>query len=167
LYLFGGFSIFADTRFTTNLAPFDLVNKQAGTWRSPIGFNGSYNISSARNVVAVTKRVFQSWNTTERYLQVFRNDPDLTLNTKSDIITNGITLFPNPAKDKVALQLPADKVGSAGTINLYNMNGALMQSNTFNATESEISLADLKSGLYLYKLILDNGTQYSGKVVKE
>lgn len=167
LYLFGGFNIFADTRFATNLAPFDLVNKQVGVWRSPVGFNGSYNISSARNVVTVTKRTWQDWNQQGRYLQVFRNDPDLALNTKSDIVTNGIALFPNPAKDKVALQLPADKVGSAGTINLFSMNGALMQSNAFNATESEISLAELKAGLYLYKVILDNGTQYSGKVVKE
>jgi hypothetical protein len=84
--------------------------------------------------------------------------------TSNGSVTN---VYPNPAKDKVALQLPADKVGIAGTINLYSMNGTLMQSNTFNATESEISLSDLKSGLYLYKVILDNGTQYSGKVVKE
>jgi hypothetical protein len=167
LYLIGKFNIFADLPFNTNIATFDLTNRQPANWRSETGFSGSFNVSTANNIVAVTKRVAQSWDSRGRFLHVYRNNSDIALSSGKKIETNQVTLYPNPTKDKVALQLPSDKAGSAGTFQVYGVNGAVVQTNTFNVTEAEISLKSLKAGFYLYKVTLDNGTQYSGKVVKE
>ena len=63
--------------------------------------------------------------------------------SKKDVLTNEISVFPNPADDFI--EINNVKVGSE--INIYNLRGVLIES--FIYEKSKYNLTHLKSGFYL------------------
>ena len=76
----------------------------------------------------------------------------------------GINIFPNPAKDKLTIEIP----GSAGklkTIYFRTLNGTLIKERTLSTAESQtIFIGDLPAGFYIVELEI-SGTIYHGKLI--
>lgn len=62
---------------------------------------------------------------------------------------NSYIIYPNPAKNYVNIQSPI-----AGTINIYNINGALVKTEILEAGMNKIDISKLSSGMYV---VLING----------
>lgn len=81
-----------------------------------------------------------------------------------------MNLYPNPANDKVTLDLISMN-GGEYTIQLMDMNGKLVQSNSFNAqkgkNEFQISLNGIETGIYIAVITNLNGVTKHLKLVKE
>jgi Pregnancy-associated plasma protein-A/Secretion system C-terminal sorting domain/Fibronectin type III domain/Bacterial pre-peptidase C-terminal domain len=90
----------------------------------------------------------------------FRLDQDGSAAGISEIGISKVTLFPNPANDKVNVQFVADQEGQAG-IQLLDLTGKVVRTQAATAAEGEntmgIQIGDLAAGLYLVRIEL-NGT---------
>lgn len=63
-------------------------------------------------------------------------------------IDNLITLYPNPASDMVTLNI--DNINNADlTLNIYNVIGTLVKSETLKQNNRQINISDLCNGVYL------------------
>lgn len=71
-------------------------------------------------------------------------------------------LFPNPAQDIVRLEYPA--FAKAKQLNIYDLSGKLVQTQTIASTETTFSISALASGMYIAQLA---GTNQSIKLVKQ
>ncbi len=72
-----------------------------------------------------------------------------------------VNAFPNPAKDKVYFNLPTSSVKYH--INLYDITGKLIRHEQMGSNQ-QLSVGDLKAGIYLFKII-DGNHIYSGKFI--
>jgi Secretion system C-terminal sorting domain len=73
---------------------------------------------------------------------------------------NNLSLYPNPAKDMVTIQSTGE-----GSFMLYNASGQVVLQEVV-AQGSQVSLAHLPSGLYMYRFTTHKGAS-TGKVVRE
>lgn len=79
-------------------------------------------------------------------------------------ITNtGINIYPNPATDKLYINL---KNNSVSTLNLVDYNGRLVRSEKAANAITEIDLKGLANGLYLLQVVTEKGVS-TYKVIKE
>ncbi|MBW1298389.1 S8 family serine peptidase [Aquimarina litoralis] len=78
--------------------------------------------------------------------------------TKEEI---SFSVFPNPAKDKVTLQLP-----TSGTVNVYNISGVKIASQQSISNELTIKIDSYADGLYLIEFMDEDGKQIIEKIVK-
>jgi len=86
-----------------------------------------------------------------------------TTSLKPDKVTNGINIYPNPAKEFVVFDVAI--VGESATVQLYNVDSkkVLEQKLTDN---KQVSISGLPKGLYMYKLN-NKGYSYTGKLIIE
>lgn len=75
----------------------------------------------------------------------------------------GVSIFPNPAKDGLTIQLPAE---TTGVIELYNVTGALIYSELIQSSSTVINMTNKSSGLYFIRLITSKGIA-SERIIKE
>ncbi len=78
--------------------------------------------------------------------------------------TEDIMLYPNPVHSMLTVEIPS---GEAATIELYDMFGKLVLTQSAEDTSTDISMANLPAGLYLLQLTFPNGKQITRKVVKD
>lgn len=87
-----------------------------------------------------------------------------------EFYTEKMKLYPNPANEKVYLDL-ISMMGGEYTIQLMDMNGKLIQSNTFNAqkgkNEFQVSLNGIETGIYMAVITNLDGVTKHLKFVKE
>ena len=74
-------------------------------------------------------------------------------------------VFPNPAHDKITIH-NFDTTSELSTVEILNAMGQLVYSTSVSTAEVEISIADLKSGLYFVKLTVE-GKSAIKKVIKQ
>jgi hypothetical protein len=77
-------------------------------------------------------------------------DPPVTGIRKSSL--NRISCFPNPSSGKFYIQCNIDQKADPITINIYDLNGALLKSFKTNEDAIEIGLDDLPGGNYFYSI---------------
>jgi len=77
-----------------------------------------------------------------------------------------LNVFPNPAKDYIWVEMPADKPNSLWSIEVYNISGALVhqQSESGHAT-IKLPLVHLDAGLYVLR-VSDGKAEYVNRIVK-
>lgn len=76
--------------------------------------------------------------------------------------TSDARLFPNPAEDRLSLQLSEDV--SCMNVEIYGIDGRLLKSQNDNFENIDVS--GLCSGIYIAKIYLEDGTIVSKKIVK-
>jgi serine protease AprX len=72
-------------------------------------------------------------------------------------------LYPNPAHESVYVSFPNEM--QHATVVLYNSLGQNILEKSITVSDASISVADLNSGIYFYKIQSDSFTQ-SGKIIK-
>ncbi len=75
---------------------------------------------------------------------------------------NNITLYPNPVNDKLTIEAEA----ALGTVEIYNLMGALVYSQKGCANKVEVNTSELQSGIYFIRLTNDNASE-TRRFVKE
>ncbi|MCX7745059.1 MAG: C10 family peptidase [Flavobacteriales bacterium] len=76
------------------------------------------------------------------------------INSNTDIITENIILYPNPASDFIHLSTDAQKLPAEFTI--MDIQGRIVNHGSIENTNQPINLQDLNSGLYLIQVIEKN-----------
>jgi hypothetical protein len=74
------------------------------------------------------------------------------------------SVYPNPANDFVTISNDASALISS--VEITDLNGRVVSNNQLNATEGQISLADLASGVYMLTITTDQGSTVK-KIVKQ
>ena len=82
----------------------------------------------------------------------------------NEYLASKLNVFPNPAKDVVNFSNDINAVVSR--IDMTDLNGRIVKTLTVNATSGQVSVGDLASGVYMMKIITDQGLAVK-KVVKE
>ena len=75
---------------------------------------------------------------------------------------NNITLYPNPVNDKLTIEAEA----ALGTVEIYNLMGALVYSQKGCTNKVEVNTSDLQSGIYFIRMTNDNASE-TRRFVKE
>ena len=78
---------------------------------------------------------------------------------------NDIIIWPNPFTDALNITIPQSNTSSHELL-IYDVTGKLITKKTLQNTNS-YSLQNLSAGLYFYKILKDNESVKSGKLVKE
>lgn len=119
-------------------------------------------VSNVNSMYSVVPQIIDFFHT-----NLPQNGSDLALSvdepqTEPDFSTH-FKVFPNPAQDKITVA--SDAVSKNSTIEIFDINGRLLQSLNFNSIKKEINISDLKEGIYVIK-IADQGQNAFFKFVK-
>jgi hypothetical protein len=76
----------------------------------------------------------------------------------------GISVYPNPAKDYVTVELPEN---TAGTLALFDLNGKIVINQPVRGNVATINTTSLSAGVYMLRLVQDGVAGIGVKLVKE
>jgi hypothetical protein len=80
-----------------------------------------------------------------------------TIGMNESASVNSFSIYPNPASELIAIEINANMVVTAKSINVYNVIGKLVYSVQVISERTEISLDGLAAGIYVVKLNSTNG----------
>jgi hypothetical protein len=86
------------------------------------------------------------------------------LSVVNPVLDNLISIYPNPVKDSVNISIKENS--TIKTIELYDIQGRLLQTQVVNDVTSQINLAERANGIYFIKINTDKGSKVE-KLVKE
>ena len=75
-------------------------------------------------------------------------------------------IYPNPATEKITLSISNMENLQTGTLQLYSMNGQLLQTRLLSEAEVDISLVGLSKGTYILKVQINDIIE-EWKIVKQ
>lgn len=75
------------------------------------------------------------------------------------------TVYPNPCSDRFTIRW-SQVYPENLTIQLYTLDGKLLQNHYSNSTSCELQCIDLADGIYFVKILSTSGTIYSQKLIK-
>ncbi len=158
-----------DSKYGTGINYY-LDDKKIGIWEStfsPIQFNSL--ASGEHTIKLVLTFLFTEYTSTPNTsasIKVFVEDKTLsTSNIEKEKTT--FNIYPNPFS--TTLSITAPKSISKGTINIYNLVGQKISTNTYQNTLNPINLgSNLKSGTYYLELISnDKKTRSIKSIIKK
>uniref|UniRef100_UPI0023F585B1 DUF7619 domain-containing protein n=1 Tax=Flavobacterium filum TaxID=370974 RepID=UPI0023F585B1 len=86
------------------------------------------------------------------------------LSVVNPVVDNLISVYPNPVKDVVNITVKNDSI--LKTIELYDVQGRLLQTQLVNDVHSELNVSSRANGMYFIKINTDKGTKVE-KLVKK
>ena len=87
-------------------------------------------------------------------------------NNKPESIKQYVKVYPNPTKDEFYVEYSGDVAGQKLEVELYTIYGALIKCvNVNNTNKMTVSTRDLSSGIYFYRIHLDNNVIGKNKIV--
>ena len=99
--------------------------------------------------------------TTANYIKETINT--VTLSTNNFELSSKLSIYPNPTKNLVNLELNGINFTK---VSLFDLNGRTIQTVNVNSNKTTLDLSGLTSGIYLAKLETADGTAIQ-KIVKE
>ena len=82
----------------------------------------------------------------------------------NDFLSSNFSVFPNPVKNVINFSNDTNAVVSL--VEMTDLNGRVIKSQKVNATEGQISVSDLATGMYMMKITTDQGVAVK-KIVKQ
>jgi len=82
----------------------------------------------------------------------------------TDISLSAIHVYPNPAIDRIFVELSPSS--GPAQLELFDLNGRKMLSEKLIGVNNQVSIIDLPSGVYIYQLVCNGECSY-GKIVKK
>jgi hypothetical protein len=95
---------------------------------------------------------------------VITHDPTLDLKNNAEVTGKSEFLFPNPATSKITVIKP-DLKGEV-KLEIFNVQGAKVQTLILTNKETQISVADMKKGVYFFVVGSGNSKQSSSVIIK-
>ena len=89
-------------------------------------------------------------------------------NNISEFISNSneISIYPNPATEKITIELLKISGLQNTNVSIYNIHGQLLMQKLFNQAKSEISITGLERGIYIVR-VYNNDAVIVTKIVKQ
>ena len=75
-------------------------------------------------------------------------------------------IYPNPATEKITLEISNMENLQTGIFKLYNLNGQLLQEHPIHSVTTVVSLAGFAKGTYILKLLINNREE-DWKIIKQ
>jgi len=75
-------------------------------------------------------------------------------------------IYPNPTTENITLQISNMETLQKGILQLYTLNGQLLQTRLLGEAEVTVSLAGLAKGTYILKVFINNTTE-DWKIIKQ
>jgi len=75
-------------------------------------------------------------------------------------------IYPNPATEKITLEISNFEKLQTGVFKLYNLNGQLLKECPVHSVSTEVSLAGLSAGTYILKVFMNDKTD-EWKIIKQ
>lgn len=99
---------------------------------------------------------------------VWYNWQKWAVNVNSLLTNNGLNVYPNPAKDNVNINLQVLESNSNVTVNIVDMLGKVVMTESFNPTFENISMntSNLNKGVYIVKVINGNSISSSKLIIE-
>ena len=82
----------------------------------------------------------------------------------NDFLSSKFSVYPNPVNN--VINFTNDQNAVVSTVEMADLNGRVIKSQKVNATEGEISVSDLATGMYMMKITTDQGIAVK-KIVKQ
>lgn len=82
----------------------------------------------------------------------------------NDFLSSKFSVFPNPVNN--VINFSNDQNAVVSTVEMTDLNGRTIKSMKVNATEGQISVSDLATGMYMMKITTDQGIAVK-KIVKQ
>ncbi|MDI1316630.1 T9SS type A sorting domain-containing protein [Flavobacterium sp.] len=82
----------------------------------------------------------------------------------NEYLASKLNVYPNPSNNVINISNDATTVISA--VELTDLNGRVVKTQSLNATEGQVSIGDLSTGVYMMKISTDAGT-VTKKIVKQ
>ncbi|TDN38999.1 hypothetical protein A8B98_21100 [Hymenobacter sp. UV11] len=150
-----------------------------GTSFRKLAFLASQNPNSAQKL-QYTYTDAEAGKTGTRYYRLRQLDitgeesfsPVRAVNFDGATATSALAAYPNPFADKVAFNLDATTIGANGSahVQLLDMTGRIVREQNLtvqNASLTLDNLSDLRSGLYMARITLPNGSAKTLRVQKQ
>jgi hypothetical protein len=83
--------------------------------------------------------------------------------SNDNFITFDFSVYPNPANDVVNISNSTSAIIS--NVEMTDLNGRVVKNITLNATEGQINISDLSTGVYMMNVSSDQGTS-TKKIIK-
>lgn len=83
----------------------------------------------------------------------------------ADATSANISLYPNPAKDFIQIDL--GKAGQAYTVKIFDAKGVLMNESSAAESIVRVDATHFSSGMYLVQIISAKGSIYQSKILKQ
>ena len=74
-------------------------------------------------------------------------------------------IHPNPAKDFITINLPNE--GDCQSIEIFSIDGRLLETFSETSHQTTINVENLNAGVYILKLKMADGKEFSERIVKE
>lgn len=104
-----------------------------------------------------------SLNENESFPRLSDNGVDSFSSINKDHLTNSYSIYPNPAKDYVYIEMSENR---EVTFRLFTLAGQMVLQNEVKGSGQKININNLKEGLYIYKILDDkSGKLVSGKMI--
>jgi len=91
--------------------------------------------------------------------------PYRLIETETQIEKKSIKVYPNPANDNVTVELMGYDNLQYAEIQIYGLVGNLIFNKKITENVSNVSVAELKSGLYFYNVIVNNNCIAKEKLI--
>lgn len=88
-------------------------------------------------------------------------DNNMTLSTQ-DLEAIDFSIYPNPANDVINIISNS----AMESVSIYDITGKLVLSNISNNTNT-VNISELRTGVYLFKVVLINGNQITKRLIKK
>lgn len=100
---------------------------------------------------------------------VQHQEAEATLGEPEVIVpTTEILVYPNPTTDYVNLKMTGTELESAQrSYKLYDIQGRVLRQNTITDTETQVSLSNLSTSIYLLTVYVDNKLLKTFKILKK
>lgn len=82
---------------------------------------------------------------------------------EENAINSTISIYPNPAKDVVSVSFTQNT--DCSSIEIYSIDGRMVKSQ--NSDFEKINISNLPAGIYIMRVILNDGTECTERIVKE
>jgi len=102
----------------------------------------------------------EEWNEQEERIYYYK---DVTTTGIIHSETNVLTVYPNPANDRVVF---TNKTSDAATLELFNQQGSLVYNNTI-VMNQPVYVESLVQGIYFYRILSSNAESYNGTLIIE
>ena len=141
-------------------------------WRRYYNSPGqSYDIQSIKAtedggcIIVGVNASIETWDAPNIYiLKVDENGYD-AVGENAESVAKPYCCYPNPAKDNIYIELSPD--ADCQSVELYTLDGRLVKTCHGASLQTTIDISSLNSGVYMLKLRMSDGKEWSERIVKE
>ena len=141
-------------------------------WRRYYNSPGeSYDIQSIKAtedggcIIVGVNASIETWNIPNIYiLKVDENGYD-AIEENEESLAKPYFCYPNPAKDNIYIELSPDV--NCQSVEIYTLDGRLVETFPETSQQTTINVENLNAGVYILKIRMADGKEFSEKIVKE